>query len=226
MSSARVAVAVTALVLLVVAALAWKGPLTRDRTPVAATGAPAPVNEIQEITVRPGQLLCASDILLGPRTQEAELVVQQEKRRTPPLVVSVQAGGYRSPPVRVPPSDAGLHPINVPIDPPERTTIGRLCVRNAGDEAATFVGTTELRTYTRLRTSIDGEDVAPDLALTFYERRQVSALGELGGIVDRITINRGFLGGGWFVWPLLLLVAIGVPLLVLGVLYRALRDAP
>ena len=221
MSRPRVVVALTALLVIVVAVGAWARPLLRERTPTAATGAPAPVNEITPIPVKPGSLLCAADVALGPRMQEAELIVTGS-RPVPPLVVRAHAPGYTSPAARIPASDPGTHPVRAAIQPPPKETLGLLCVRNVGRTTAIFVGTTELRTYTKLRTFVDGEPVAPDVALKFYERRQVSALGDLPGIVHRATIGRGFLGAEWVVWLLLALVAIGVPLLVLRALYGAL----
>lgn len=224
MSRPRIVVTLTAVLLLVVAAIAWAGPLTRERTPIASTGAPAPVNEITPIPLPPKSLLCATDVALGPRTQEAELIVSGD-RPAPPLVLRAQVPGYTSPPATIPPSEPGTHPIRVAIEPPREDALGRVCVRNTGRTTAVFVGTTELRTYTKLRTWVDGEPVAPDVALKFYERRQVSVLGDLPGIVERMTIGRGFVGAAWFVWIVLGLLALFVPLLVLRALAGALAGS-
>ena len=221
MSRPRLVVAVIALGLVAVAAVAWLGPLTRERTPIASTGAPAPVNQITPISLAPGRLLCATDIALGPRMQEAELILTGEGP-APPLVVRAQTRGFTSPPATIPETGPGLHAVRVAIEPPPANAIGRVCVRNAGRTAANFVATTELRTYTKLRTFVDGEPHSADLALKFYERRQVSALGDLPGIVDRMAIGRGFLGAAWLVWLLLAVLAVGVPLLVLRALAGAL----
>lgn len=223
MSRPRVVVAVTALLLVAVALLGWRGPLTRERTPIASTGAPAPVNVITPIELAPKGLLCAADIAIGPRMQEAELILTGDAPG-PPLVVRAQVPGYTSPPASIPASGAGTHPVRVAIEPPRENAIGRLCVRNTGRTKAVFVGTTELRTYTKLRTFLNGEPVASDVALKFYERRQVSALGDLPGVVARIAIGRGFLGAAWLVWMLLALLVVVVPVLVLRALAGALSD--
>ena len=76
---------------------------------------------------------------------------------------------------------------------------------------------------TRAITSVDGKDIEADLSLTFFTGEKTSVLGELGTIGDRMHIDRGFLGHGWIIWFVLALAFIGVPLVVLTVLYRALR---
>ena len=79
---------------------------------------------------------------------------------------------------------------------------------------------------TALRTTVDGRPVPPDVALSFYEGEPISALAFVPRIVDYMSAFRGFLGTPWIIWPLMLLVAAGVPAAALWVLYRALTVRP
>lgn len=226
MSRPRTVVAVTAVAMLVLAAVAFGGPLTRDRVPVAGTGAPPPFSERALVDVEAGQELCALDVVLTPRTAVAELALDQGRNPAPDLVFTARAAGYASPPVRIPGGTRGGHPVRATFVPPGREVLGRVCLRNTGERRARFVATNEFRTMARERTTVAGKEVPPDVVLTFLEARPVSLLSYLSRAVDHMTAFRGFLGAGWIVWPLLVLVAAGVPLALLWTLYRALRDEP
>ena len=219
-----VAVALSALAFLLLAAVLFDRPLLEKRTRIAAVGTPPPVLNTSPIVVPPGGRMCMTRILLSPRTEIAELIVDQGKRPTPALDVVAEGPGYRSPVVTVPAGPEGRHVVTARIEPPDRDLIGQLCVRARERRPVTFVGTVEFRTITRAETTIDGNRTDVDAALTFYDPEKVSALGELGGIVDRMTISRGFLGASWFAWILLVLAAMGVPAAVFSLLARMLRE--
>ena len=224
MSERRRVLVVVSAVFVLLAAVVWIGPLTRDRAAVGSTAAPLPVDEPAFIEVEPGEELCATNILLGPESEVAELHQRQRGEPLPPREVVAKGPWFESPVVEVPGGRDGAHRIVADLQPPDREMIGELCVRNAGDEDARLLGTTELRTYTRMQTMLDDDPVEADLSLAFYAGEPVSALGRLGTIVDRAASLRGFLGSPVVVWLLLLAVAVGVPLLVLRALSGALRE--
>lgn len=214
---------VTGVVFVVAAVLLFDRALGEERVRIATVVTPSPTLTESPVVLPAGKRLCITRTLLSPRAEIAELVVsEQQKRPTPALDVVAVGAGYRSA-ARIAATEPGRHAVTARIEPPDRDIIGQFCVRARG-RAVVLVGTTEFRSITRSISFIDGEQISPDPALTFYTAEKVSALGELGGIVDRMTIARGFLGAGWIVWSLLVLVAIGVPVAVLVVLYRALRD--
>ena len=223
MSRPRVALALVAVALVLVAALAWAGALTRERSPVGATGAPHPVDEVTEIEVGAGEVLCATNLALGPPTAVAELHQRQDGRR-PPVSVRAEGPGYASPEVELPQGERGRKPFTVPIEPPDRDLIGKLCLRNEGDDELILAGTTELRTYTRLQTTVEGDPVDADVALTFYGDEPVTAVSAVPLILDRMSALRGFLGATWLNWILFVLVVVGVPVLVFRALDGALRE--
>ena len=224
MSRRRVLLVVAAGFLLL-AAVVWAGPLTRERPAVTSTAAPAPVEDASDLVVEPGETLCATRIVLGPRSEVAELHQRMDRDdELPPLTVTASGPGYRSAPAEVPGGESGRRQLLVPIDPPREELIGELCVRNDGDESARLLGTTELRTYTRLQTELDGEPVDADLTLAFYRAEPQSAVARLPVLVERMAALRGFVGFEPLVWLVLVAVLLGVPLLVLRALAGALRD--
>lgn len=214
--------AATALAFVFLAVVLFKSPLTDKHTRIASVGTPNPVNTESQVRLKAGSRLCLTRTLLSPRTEIAELVVMQGDAPTPPLEVVAEGPGYRSPVARIPASEPGRHPVTARIQPPDRELIGQLCVRAAERKPVTFVGTVEFRTITRSIGTIDGTPIGEDVALKFYTEERVSALSELGNIVDRMTISRGFLGAAWVVWALIVLVAVGVPAAVLAALHRSL----
>jgi hypothetical protein len=167
--------------------------------------------------------VCASRILLSPRTAEAVFSTQGPTQTRPPLEVTADGpGGYRSGPVRIDPARTTEPVLKAPITPPDRELLGRLCIRNAGDTAVRLMGSDEFRTRTRLETTVDGEPNPIDLTLSFYTAEPVSVVSELGGIVHRMTIARGFLGAEWLVWIVLLLAFAGVPAAMLWTVSRVI----
>ena len=102
MSRPRVVVAVLAVALAAAAALVFSGPLTRERQPVTMTATPPPIAESTLIPVPAGEQLCTSPVLLGPRSEVAQLVLDQGRKPAPPLIVTTRAEGHRSAPARVP----------------------------------------------------------------------------------------------------------------------------
>jgi hypothetical protein len=217
-----------ALALVLVVGLASMGrALLRDRTPVVSTATPPPMNEVAPIALAPGQRACASDVVLTERTEVAALRLERPVPGPPRLLVGADGpGGYASPPVEATFAGRRGTEIRARITPPARELFGRLCAENAGPGPIALVGTEEFRTISRARTAVDGAEIEPDLALTFFEQRPTSLLAYLPVVEQRLTAFRGFLGHGWLVWPLTLLVALGVPAAVLVTLARALGDEP
>jgi hypothetical protein len=217
----RVIAVITALVV-VAGVILFSGPLFEKRTRIGSVATPAPVAEVAPIRVRAGGEVCARRVLLSPRTQVAQLVADRHEGTTPVTVVA-SGRGYRAEASGTIQGE-GQQGVYADLTPPEQELLGRLCVRNTSDEPVSFVGTREFRTMTRAITSVDGRDVEPDLALTFFTKEELSVAGELGTIVDRMEIDRGFLGHGWILWFVLVLAFVGVPVVTGIVVFRALSD--
>ena len=228
MSRPRLLVVIVAAVFVLVAGLAFGPALLRKRTPAERTVTPAPLQVSATIPLGAGAQACSSPVPLTPGAQVATVILDQPEESSPPLAVTADGPGYRSPPSTIDAGISGRVPVSVRLEPPERELFGRVCVRNTGNGTANLVGTEEFRTTSLVVTSVDGEPVAPDMTLLLQQDRTVSALGFLPEMLDRMAAFRGFLGVPWLLWPLLVLVVAGVPAAVLYVFARVVRadDAP
>ena len=216
-----VVVAATAVAFVLLAVVLFDRVVGEERTRIAVVGAPPPTLSESPVVLPAGKRLCITRTLLSPRADVVELIVsEQQKRPTPALELVAEGKGHRAA-VRIPPGPAGRHPVTARLNPPDRDLIGQVCVRARSE--VVLVGTTEFHSISRSISFIDGERIPPDPALKFYTADEVGLLDDLGGVVDRMTIARGFLGASWIVWGLLVLVAVGVPAAVLTAFARTLR---
>jgi hypothetical protein len=193
--------------------------LTADRDVVAATPSPRPIFVVTYVPIPPGERLCLSDVTIPDDARRLRVKVRTYSRPGPGLDVALRgrgytqalavAGGYR---------DGAV--IDAPMRPPPEARLGQVCLRQDGTRPVALVGTTEERTLSRPEGAIDGKPIPADTYLAFYEAGSASALHETGAIVDRMSAFRPGIVGPWLLWPLLVLVVLGVPC---GVVWAALR---
>src|SRR5439155_21026411 len=88
------------------------------------------------------------------------------------LVLSAAAPGYRARATARPRTPR----VRAPIAPPARSTIGRLCIANAGRRAIALAGTAERGTASRPVVSVNGAPIVPDIAVSLYRRAPSSYL--------------------------------------------------
>jgi hypothetical protein len=210
-----------------VLALAIFGPaLLRGREAVATTATPEPISDATPIRLAPGQRVCTADITLTPRGAVAGLkLVDEVHGAAPRIAVTVRGPGYAAGPVIAASSGPQGRDLRARLRPaPPRELFGELCAENAGSSATALIGTREARTLSRARTRAEGRETATDLSLTFFEAERRSLLALWPVVVEKLAVLRGFLGHGWLLWPLTLLVVLGVPAAVLSALHRALRE--
>jgi hypothetical protein len=224
---AAAVVAVVGLALVAAGALIeWRPFLTRDRAVVTATPSLSGLFERAEVPVRPREVACVSPVPISRTTGRVQLALTTlTSPRPQPLVVTAEgAGGYRS---RIRAASYPVGPasgVDVPIRPPARDVVGRVCVRNAGRRRIALIGTTETRSLTGATTTVDGRRRRADVALTLLEATPRSLLDRAGKVLDRASAFTGGLAPTWLLWPLTVLLAAGVPLGVFGGLYATLRS--
>jgi hypothetical protein len=224
---AAVVVALAGLVLLAAGALIeWRPFLTRDRPVVTATPSLAGLVDRTDVPVRPGETACVAPVPISRTTGLVQLsLTTLASSRPQPLVVTAEgAGGYRSR------ARTGSYPVgpasvfDVPVRPPARDLAGRVCVRNAGRRRIALIGTREERSLTAATTTVGGRRQRADVALTLLEARPRSLLDRAGEILERASAFTGGVMPTWLLWPLAVLLAVGVPLAVFGGFYAALRS--
>jgi len=199
------------------------GALTQERAATSTVVTSPPFRATAVVELKARQRACVSDFVLPRDAEVAVLLLDQGERDAPPVDVTADGPGYTSPVTRVPGGATGRVPLSVRITPPPRDLLARICVRNAGARKLRLVGTQEYRQLSPAKTTVDGRDVGPDLALTLQRERRVTAVGFLPTILDRAAELSGLPGAGWLIWVLLAAVVVGVPVAVLTALTRALR---
>ncbi len=210
LSRATLALSAAGLALLV-AAVVWFVPyLTRERETVSSVPAPAPVAAVEDVAVEPGERACIDEVTFDTDSEVVELTAIAGRRPAPPLEVTAAAGGYRA--------NADLaggysRPalLRVQLQPPERSTIGTLCIRNAGSPPVALLATSDGRTSSERSTTRVGGDPAPeDVSVRLLGAEGGSVVDRAGELVDRTAAFKPPALGAVVIWVVLLLVAGGV----------------
>lgn len=206
----------------VAGALVWFVPwLTRDRPAVVGVEGTTPIFEpIALVELGPGQEACLHRATVEPTAERLGVTVGTFGEPGPPLDATLTGRGYVER-TRLPGGYRDLQNPLVPIDPPSRTLLARVCIENAGTRPVALYGTTEPRTQARAETFVDGKPVPQDLALAFYRAEPRSILERVPLIFERMGFFHPALMGTWLAWVLVPLLLIGMPLLLLWALRRA-----
>jgi hypothetical protein len=196
---------------LLVAAVLWFVPyLTREREAISSVPATAPVVAVDGVAVRPGEQACVDELAFDADSEIVELTALAGKRPGPPLEVTAEAddyrgeasveGGYDRPAV-----------LRAPLQPPERSAIGALCIRNAGDRPVAFLATSDSRTSSlRSTTRVGGDPVAQDVSVRLLAAESGTVVDRADELVARAAAFKPRLLGTAVIWLVLLLVAAGV----------------
>jgi hypothetical protein len=212
---------------LLIACLAWFIPyLTRERENVSGVPVPPPFFAQERVGLQPGSEACLSEVAFDTDSEIVEFTALAGRRPAPRVTVVARAPGYRERAT----IEGGYRPPSVlrgPIDPPERSVIGRLCIHNRGKRRVELLGTTDPRTViARPTTQIDGEEVVPDVSVRLLSTDSGTVLERAGEMVDRTAaFNPGLFGAPVFLWLLVLLVAVGVPAAAIYSMLSSFRDS-
>jgi hypothetical protein len=211
------------LVLIVVAAARMLPFVLEQRQITSAVPVPPPLFTINPINLRPGRAACVEEVALDRRSGVAAIQTVPGSAPIQRLLLTASSGAYRARSA----FRGGLGPhgdvAEASFTPPSGPRGARVCIRNAGGQAVQLVGTEELRTATRATTTIAGVPQA-DMALTIYEPGRRSLLAVTPQILDRAALYKAGFLRGWMLFPLALLVALGVPAGVLWALTSALGE--
>jgi hypothetical protein len=219
-------VAIPAALTCAVAAALFAPFLLRDRELVASTPSPRPLFDVTFVSVPSDGRLCAADVTIPSDARQLRFQVRTYGRPGPPLSVSLQAPGYGAE-AEIAAGYPDLATLAAPIRPPATDRLGSVCIQQRGGDEIALTGTTEARTLSRPRGSVNGEPVSADAYLAFYEDREASALARVPAIIDRATAFRPAFVGHWLLWPLLVLTVVGVPVgILLAVATAARMDPP
>jgi len=193
--------------------------VVEERELVSAVPSPRPMFSISLIDVAPGEALCMSGVTIPADARQLRVQVGTFGRSGPALSVTLRGADYTER-LRVPAGYPDSAVISAAMRPPATPRLGEVCVRHRGAARIALVGSTEPRTVSRPETRVGGKLVDADTYLAFYAAGSASVLERAGVIVGRMSTFRPGLVGPWLLWPLLVVVVLGVPA---GVLWAALR---
>lgn len=215
--------AVCATLIGVGAAIAFVPALLRDTTATSST----PVRRdgvAHDIVLAPAHEVCVGSVTFDRDSARARVWLRRVDGADAALRVSARAPGYRASAVAtVPPAarTGGAEPatLDLPLDPPTRSTLGTLCLASRGGRV-TLVGTDHPRAIVHAGPTLDGAPIARAPSVTLLDDDRRSPLARTPQLVDRAAALSPF--GPWLFWALIPLVLLAVPALVVLALHRAL----
>lgn len=211
---------------LVVAAVLWFVPyLTRERPVISSVPAPAPVAAVEGVEVPPDEQACVDEVSFDGDSEVVELTALAGKRPGPSLEVVANADGYRAE-TTVPGGYDRPALVRADLNPPERSAIGTLCIRNAGDRRVALLSTNDVRTSSlRSTTRVGGEPVPQDVSVRLVAAESGTVVDRAGELVARAAAFKPPLLGAWLIWLVLLLAAVGVAAGALYALASSFRES-
>jgi hypothetical protein len=179
---------------------------------------PPPVQAPATIKLDVGSRLCFGNAVIERHSDIARFRVGTFRQPGVPLTLSIGGARYK---VSGAYEDNAL--ISVPIRRPARDTVAEVCIRNEGNWRVDVYGAND-RTQGRNRVTADGVPVEGAVEFSLWEAKRHSIPERMPETMDRIAVFRPGFTGPWLFWPLAVLFALGVPLLVLWGLARALGE--
>ena len=217
---ALVAGAIVALAAVVLTVL-WA---TRERPFTASIPQPPPLEATAVVPVPPGEEACLLDATVLPRSEVAQFRVGTRGRPPVPLTFTLRGDeGYRSS-SSVPATWKDNDLLSARVSPPPAPTFARACVRNGGRRTIDLYASDD-RSKTLLATYVGDERVEPNIQLSFVEAEPATIASRASRIVRSLEAFRPGFVGPWSLWPLFVLVVLGVPLGLAGAMWRAGRPS-
>jgi hypothetical protein len=218
----RVAAIVALAVVVIGAGLAFIPHLAAKHPVVVSTPSLQGQQSIKEVKLARGQRACIAPLPLDPQVHEVQMVLHARGSTPTPIAVDLTGAGYtgtaRFDGYQVGPSTL----VAARLDrAPTSSSDGTLCLRNLGRHSVGLVGTDEPNSLGLPATKVDDKTVGElDPAVTFLSGEQRSTLQRLSTIFDRAAGFTGVVPGA-LMWPLALLVLLGIPIAAGAALYRA-----
>ena len=194
---------------------------TEDRTVIASTVAAEPIAAADPLGLPGGSEVCFAQVTFVPNGEVLHFTVSDGPEEGPPLEVRMESGGAFTARAQVP---AGYRPgpVNVRVPTPDESTLGTLCIRNAGEQTIALLGSSEGRLVSRSETTVDGQTNQIKVALRFEERRTRPLVAHVpdmlrnAAALDPLPV--------WIVWLLALGMVFALPAVVLRMFVGAIRE--
>jgi hypothetical protein len=194
------------LVLLVGAGIVVIPSLARDRDALTTTPQPPPLTAFALVELPGGARACLNRASIDEHSERALVRIGTYGGPPTALRLEITGPGVQEA-VAVPPTYADGAVVSVPVDPPRKPVVARVCIRNQGKrQVALYAGADR---YSRSETRVDGAPVRGNFQLAFAEAGEQSLAGRLPAAVEGM---QGFRPGApWLTWIVGVLFLVGVP---------------
>lgn len=197
--------------------------LLHSERPIAGTPAPRALFKATLFTIPVRGSACMSSTTLPPNGRILQLQLGETGAHgSPPLDALLTAPGYRELAHLAGEQEEG--PVQLPVHPPRRYVMGSVCLVNRGNTPAVLAGSTEPRSISRSKLTINGKPKEGDIALTFLDSRGQSRLSRLGQVFGHASNLTDHLIPVWLVWTIAIAALLAVPTAVAALFRRALKE--
>jgi hypothetical protein len=185
--------------------------VTKKRDQPASITSPPALEKITLTVLRPRQRACMQGLAMDAHARQARFKAGSFGKPGPRLAVSVTPGTQGA--EVIPPGWADNSTLTVPVDPHGRDRLASACITNDGPAKIALYSAAD-RSQSRALAVVDGKGTEASPQFGFWEGKPVSIATRAPTTVDRIATFRGFLSHPWFVWIVLVLFLVGVPVAV------------
>jgi hypothetical protein len=169
---------------------------------------------VRLVTVPAGAQACANGVVFDRFAQAAAVAVDTRGRPGPELLLTAAAPGY-SASGSVAPGYADGSSVVATLSPPAPREVGggSLCVTNRGRHPIGLVGPGDARSRNATMVTVAGRPVHTQFSVTLMAAAPSSLASRPGEVLKRAAAFRPV--GRGILWPLTILVLVGVPVLAL-----------
>ena len=208
-------------------AVAYWGPWWSDERPViTANPTLESIGPRSIVTIPAGGRACIDPVPFGPTAERVQVIVNVMRKPgdAPPLRVEARAPGYSATGgVSSYTANVDDARVEAAIPPAPRNVEGTLCLVPEGGKPIRLAGTKDRNGQTPAVTTVNGRDLGQeDITVTLLEAKTRPVSDHFGSMLRRMSGMTDGLAPVWLLWPLALLVAVGLPVLVAVAYVRSL----
>ena len=201
---------VALLVATVVLTVAWA---TKERRFVASAPQPPPLYETEFVTIHGGDSACMEEATSTPRGNLVQIRVSTNGRPPEPLSIRVTDMGSYTTTGEFPRRYRDNDVLSARIKPPPRPLHTRVCIKNEGNAPVDiFAAGDESPTLDAAIFDPRGRDIDYIPVIRFLESDRTTIAANATDIADEITVFRPPWVVTWLLWPLAVLLVVGLPL--------------